>query len=326
MDLVRAALAFVHVSERGSFTIGAAAARMSQSVASRRVAALERHLGEVLLERNGRRVALTPFGQDVLPAARRLLRAADALEDEAETARGRRLRLAVPDTCSTGRLARLVAGARRDGVPLELCLATPSRRAELLHSQEVRAALIALPPAEATWQVPLGLAGARDPEVERVYVETLRPGRTDTAPYRRIWIQPEDDVPHIRDPLKRLCDAVGLRPSQHLMASGLAAGAAEALYSDDLLLCSRAEAADLRLAWRPLGEVELVRGFAVVADTGGESDRIRQRLGEHIGRCLDARAGAVTAPRAGTVPGTETVTSTGTGTGPGTEDGAPREA
>jgi DNA-binding transcriptional LysR family regulator len=46
MDLVASCRVFVHVGERGSFTLGAAAARVPQSVASRRIAALEEHFGE----------------------------------------------------------------------------------------------------------------------------------------------------------------------------------------------------------------------------------------------------------------------------------------
>jgi DNA-binding transcriptional LysR family regulator len=45
MDTLAACRAFVSVSDAGSFTIGAAAAQIPQSVASRRVAALEQEPG-----------------------------------------------------------------------------------------------------------------------------------------------------------------------------------------------------------------------------------------------------------------------------------------
>ena len=48
MDLVGGCRAFVSVSELGSFTRGSAAAGIAQPVASRRISALERHLGERL--------------------------------------------------------------------------------------------------------------------------------------------------------------------------------------------------------------------------------------------------------------------------------------
>lgn len=288
VDLVGACRAFVNVSERGSFTVGAAAARMSQSVASRRVAALEERFGERLFERTARRAVLTPFGRDMLPAARQLVQMADVLLHEAEAAKRKPWRLAVPGVCTTAEFARLVADARDHGVRLDLRVATPEERLELIHSQQVRAALLAVVPDDATWSVPLGLACVRDPGVHRLYLETLRLGRSSTGPARRVWTQPEDGVPHIRDPLTRLRDAVGLRPAQVVPAADLTAAAAEVLCTDDLLLCSPNQAAELGLHWRPLGEIALSRGFALSAAAGGNPRHVEERLGEAIARCLGA--------------------------------------
>ncbi|MFF4694383.1 LysR family transcriptional regulator [Streptomyces chattanoogensis] len=287
MDLVGACRAFINVSKHGSFTVGAAAARMSQSVASRRVAALEDHFGEQLFERRSRRAVLTPFGRDMLPVARQLVQAADVLLDEAEAAKRKPWRLAVPGICSTVDLARLVADARGHGVILDLRVAAPAQRMELIHAQQVRAALRAVPPDEARWSVPLGLAGAQDPGVKRVYLDTLRMGRASAGPARRIWIQPEDDVPHIRDPLTRLRDAVGLRPAQVVAGADLTTAAAEVLCTRDLLLCSPAQADELALTWRPIGETMLSRGFALAA-ADGNPQHIEARLGDAIARCLGA--------------------------------------
>ncbi|GHF53432.1 LysR family transcriptional regulator [Streptomyces mashuensis] len=290
MDLVGACRAFVSVSERGSFTVGAAAARMSQSVASRRVAALEERFGEQLFERTSRRAVLTPFGRDMLPAARQLVQAADVLLHEAQAARSKPLRLAVPGICPTVALARLVAEAREHGLTLDLRVAAPARRVELVHAQQVRAALLAVPADEATWSVPLGLAGAQDPGVKRVYLETLRLGRGSAEPARRVWLQPEDDVPHLRDPLTRLRDALGLRPAQLAVAADLTTAAAEVLSTRDLLLCSPAQAGELGLHWRPVGEIALRRGFALAAAADGNPQHVRARLGTAIARCLGAEA------------------------------------
>ncbi|MFD9903452.1 LysR family transcriptional regulator [Streptomyces sp. NPDC059063] len=290
MDLVGACRAFVSVSERGSFTVGAAAARMSQPVASRRVAALEERFGEPLFERTSRRAVLTPFGRDLLPAARQLVQAADVLLHEAEAAHRKPWRLAVPGICATADLARLVADARGHGVTLELRVAPPTQRTELIHAQQVRAALLAVPEDEATWSVPLGLATAQDPGVKRVYLETLRVGRGSPAPARRVWIQPEDDVPHIRDPLTRLRDALGLRPAQLVAAADLTTAAANVLCAHDLLLCSPAQAGELGLTWRPIGEITLRRGFALTAAADGNPQHLQARLGEAIARCLGTDA------------------------------------
>ncbi|MGK5496782.1 LysR family transcriptional regulator [Streptomyces sp. URMC 125] len=288
MDVVAACRAFVHVSERGSFTVGAAAARMSQSVASRRVAALEKHLGGQLFDRTPRRAVLTRFGRDVLPAARRLVRAADDLVLEAEAARRGPVRIAVPGTCSTGALARLAAAARGHGILLEPRTAAPRERAELVRTRQMRAALVAVAQEEAEWSVPLGLAGRDDPGVRRLHVETLRVGRTDTGPPRRIWLGPEDDVPHVRDRVARLCDAVGLRPAQLAVAADLASAAAEVLCSKDLLLCSPAQAGELGLWWCPVGGVELGRGFTVAAGEPEDAERIRTHLAGAVADCLGA--------------------------------------
>ncbi|WP_344571071.1 LysR family transcriptional regulator [Streptomyces caniferus] len=286
VDLVGACRAFVSVSEYGSFTVGAAAARMSQSVASRRVAALEERFGERLFERTARQAVLTPFGRDMLPVARQLLLTADVLEHEAAAAKRKPWRLAVPDVCSGAGLARLVAGARRQGMTLDLRVAAPARRTELIRSQQVRAALLAVAPDQATWSVPLGLAAAEDPGVKRLYLDTLRRGRTTTGPARRIWIQPEDDVAHIRDPLTRLRDAVGLQPAQLAEAADLTAAAAEVLCTGDLLLCSPAQARAFALSWRPIGEASFARGYALSATAPGDPQLIRTRLGEAIADCL----------------------------------------
>lgn len=279
MDVVAACRAFVAVSGYGSFTVGAAAARIPQSVASRRVAALEEHFGARLLDRSSRSVTLTQFGRELLPSARRLVELAETLEHDAERAKLRPFRLAVPATCGDRPLARLVADARDLGMTLDPHPAGPGERAELVRTMEVRAALMAVP--EGTWRVPLGLAGRDEPRAATIYLETLRPSRVDRD-MRRVWLQPEDDVPHIRDQVVRLRDAVGLRPAQ-VGAASLVTAAAEVLGSTDLLLCSRVQADELGLHWRPMGELDLVRGYDVAAALREDADRIRALP---IGPCL----------------------------------------
>ncbi len=222
--------AFVSVGTHGSFTIGASVARIPQSVASRRVAALERHLGGRLFDRTSRSVTLTPFGRDMLASARRIVDLAEAMEHDAERARLRPFRLAVPAICAPGRwlgcpAARAPRGAGRAG------LRTGGRG---------RVAGAA------------GSRGGTDPGVELVRLETLRPSRADRrGRRRRVWIAPEDDVPHVRDPLTRLRDAVGLQPTQVAVAASVVDAAAEALAGSDLVLCSPVEADELGLHWRP---------------------------------------------------------------------------
>ncbi|WP_166352497.1 LysR family transcriptional regulator [Phytoactinopolyspora limicola] len=288
MDMLGACRAFVYVSERGSFTVGAATARMSQSVASRRIAALERHFGEQLFDRSARRATLTPFGRSMLPAAKRLVHLAEAMDHAAARAKLSPFRLAVPDTCAARDLALLVAEARRQQIYLDVQLAPPAERMELVRSMDVRAALVAVPPGDGPWSVPLGLASVDQPRARAVYMETLRPGRGEHGRLRRIWVQPEDDVPHVRDRIMQVRDAVGLQPAQVAVAGALTVAAADVLATTDLLLCSARQAADLGLHWCPIGEVGLARGYDVVADSGDDARNIRTRLRAGIADCLGA--------------------------------------
>ncbi|MET8998770.1 LysR family transcriptional regulator [Amycolatopsis sp. NPDC004169] len=287
MDLVGGCRAFVCVSETGSFTAGAALARIPQPVASRRIAALERHFGERLFDRSTRRVRLTPFGRDVLPSARRLVRLAETLEHDAKRARLRPVRVAVPATCGVRELAGLAAEARALEIHLEFRPAGPGERAELVRTGEVRAALTAVPAEEAVWSVPLGVAAVAPPPSRVVHLETLRTGRS-AGVRRRVWIQPEDDVPHVRDRVLRVRDAVGLPPAQVTVAESLTAAAAEVYASGDLLLCSVAQAEELGLSWRPIGELQPARGFGVSAALAEDADRLRTTLRAAVGRCLGA--------------------------------------
>lgn len=79
--------AFVTIAEQGSLTAAADALGRSQPTLVRTLAALERHLGVLLLRRTTRRMSLTPEGRDYLERCRRIL--ADV--EEAERAAGQRL-------------------------------------------------------------------------------------------------------------------------------------------------------------------------------------------------------------------------------------------
>ncbi|HEX4224439.1 MAG TPA: LysR family transcriptional regulator [Pseudonocardiaceae bacterium] len=285
MDLIGSCRAFVGVSETGSFTAGAAAARIPQPVASRRIAALERHLGERLFDRSTRRAVLTPFGRDMLPSAKRLVQLADAMAYDAELAKLRPLLLAVPDTCTTRALAELDAEARAIALHLEFRRAAPADRAELVRTQEVRAAIAAVPAEDATWTVPLGVAGGFLPKTGVLHLETLRVGRSGRAP-RRVWLQPEDDVPHVRDRLVRIRDSIGLQPSQVAVASSLTSAVATVFGSADLLLCSAEQAGELGLGWRGIGELDLARGYDIAAGLGDDAEALRTKLWSNIEHCL----------------------------------------
>ncbi len=70
---------FAALAERGSFAQASRALFLTQPALSRSIRALEEDLGGVLFDRVGRRISLTPFGQEVLGRARRLVSDADDL-------------------------------------------------------------------------------------------------------------------------------------------------------------------------------------------------------------------------------------------------------
>jgi DNA-binding transcriptional LysR family regulator len=71
---------FVVLAEVGSFVQAAAAQFLTQPALTRSIHALEAELGGALFDRMGRRISLTPFGEEVLARARRLVSDAEALK------------------------------------------------------------------------------------------------------------------------------------------------------------------------------------------------------------------------------------------------------
>ncbi len=71
---------FVVLAELGSFVQASKALFLTQPALSRSIRGLEQELGGALFDRLGRRISLTPFGQEVLRRSRRLVSDADALK------------------------------------------------------------------------------------------------------------------------------------------------------------------------------------------------------------------------------------------------------
>ncbi|QJA00254.1 LysR family transcriptional regulator [Leifsonia sp. PS1209] len=294
MDLIAAYRVLVEIDERGSVTRAAAALDVAQSVASRRILALERQLGAPLLERNARHAVLTAFGRDLVPSARRLVRLADEVELDAERARLRPVTVAVPTGCSTRDLAVTVAAGSAAGLRLEFRAAPPPRRAELASTLAVRVAVLAVPVDEAEWVAELGAAGRR-PSDRALRLEALRPSRRgrstrDADAGARIRIAPEDDLPHLRDPLTRAAYAAGLLPGQLPVDASVTSALAAVLADGDLLLCTSAEARDLGLHWRPFTGLPLARGFALAGDSAHDVDAVRTAVADELAAALGAEA------------------------------------
>lgn len=80
MDLLKHAAALVATADMGSFSAAAAQIGLTQPTVSKLIAELERHVGERLMQRTTRALALTEAGKIYLHHARALLSAAAAAE------------------------------------------------------------------------------------------------------------------------------------------------------------------------------------------------------------------------------------------------------
>lgn len=288
MDLLPACRAFVAVAERGSFTRGAAAVGMSQPVASRRIAALERHVGGLLLDRSARRPSPTPLGRRLLPPARRLVAAAEAFELDAEDGRLDALHLAVPDGWDPRDAAGVEIAGADHGLRLVLQPCAPAERAAAVTEHRAGAAIVPTAPDLAHWTCPLGLAAAVGGD-DVAHLHALRPSRgRDDAP--RVWLLPEDDVPAVRDPLAAAVDAAGLSPRQLVVAGSAGAALAAALTSRDVVVAGEADAERWQLAWRPLAHPVLIRAHALVTDGSRPASALLPALADPIARALGASA------------------------------------
>ena len=128
-------LIFARVVDLGSFSAAAAQLALPKSTVSRRVAVLEEGLGERLLLRTTRRLALTEFGAELLVHARGLADEVDGARALGEHRRARpvgRLRVSMPAEVASLLLTEMLAAftALHPGVNLELDLSP--RRIDLL--------------------------------------------------------------------------------------------------------------------------------------------------------------------------------------------------
>ena len=97
--------------------------------------------------------------------------------NHAEQAKLRPFTLALPATCSVRQLATLDAAFRDDGSVLDVQVADPADRAEMVRSGQVQAALLTVPADGADWVVPLGLASPANGSTRPLHLESLRHSR-----------------------------------------------------------------------------------------------------------------------------------------------------
>lgn len=107
--------AFYWAATCTNFSVAARRLNLSISSLSKRIAELEESLGRVLFDRSGHKAALTDEGRQLLPGARQLLGAAEALRDAAGGQRGLsgHCRFGVGELSALTWLPRLMAQARK---------------------------------------------------------------------------------------------------------------------------------------------------------------------------------------------------------------------
>ena len=128
-------LLFARVAEAGSFSRAAERVQLPKSTVSRRIAALEKRLGERLLQRTTRKLVITDFGQGVLDHARALSEEVDAALAFALSRQARpsgRLRVSMPGDFASTALEAPLAGFIRDYPEVALELDLSPRRVDLI--------------------------------------------------------------------------------------------------------------------------------------------------------------------------------------------------
>lgn len=208
---------FVAVAEAGSVTGAAQTLHLSQSALSTALGELERALDvQLLLRHHARGVSLTPAGEHLLGASRRLLRQASELADEAHGL-GNEV---------TGTFHLACFGTLAPHVLPEL-LAEAANRLPMLamNTSEVDHAELVDGVVDGRFELAIGYNLAADPRLETTRLHTLRPyvllPRTHRLARRksiRLSALADEplallDLPHSREYFVGLFDSLGLNPT-----------------------------------------------------------------------------------------------------------------
>lgn len=149
--------AFVAIAECQHFREAAASLRVSQPTLSQALATLEANLGVQLIERNPRRVLVTPEGRFLLPLARSAIDAVDAFSRAAlpDTWLAGPLNLGVIPTVAPYLLPSLLPALRLEAPDLVLQVQEDqtARLLEALAEGSIDVAVLALPLADARVRV-----------------------------------------------------------------------------------------------------------------------------------------------------------------------------
>lgn len=126
---------FAHLIDAGSFSAAAERVGIPKSTLSRRLSALENRLGQRLVTRSTRRLALTDFGERMLEHARRLLEEISAASALAQTEQAQPqglLRVSMPPDLTHIDLATLLLQFSARYPAVRVALDVSARRVDLL--------------------------------------------------------------------------------------------------------------------------------------------------------------------------------------------------
>ncbi|MFZ1922326.1 MAG: hydrogen peroxide-inducible genes activator [Xanthobacteraceae bacterium] len=144
---------FDALATHSHFGRAAAACAISQPAMSMQIKDLEEALGAVLIERGGRQVRLTKFGEETAARVRHILHAVDELGDFARASRERltgRLRIGMIPTIAPYLLPTVIGNLTRTHADLEIHVreALTSKLIEELAEGRLDTAIVALPVSE----------------------------------------------------------------------------------------------------------------------------------------------------------------------------------
>ena len=282
---------FVAVGDTLNFGRAALALHIAQPPLSRAIRALEGELGTTLFHRGTRGVTLTRAGAALLPEARRLLRDAEALRQNArQYAAGEAGTLAIGfvSTAAYNVLPRLVPAfrARRPGVRLLLREVTSDVQLPALVAGEIDVGFViasSVPPALA--YAPL----LREPLIAALPAKRRWPSRVPLRLLARepFILFPREVAPELHDAIVALCRRAGFAPRigqeaiqmqtiVSLVAGGmgvsLVPASLEHLRRDGVVyrrLAERSPSVEIGLAWRASDDSPLTRAFVAEARAGG---------------------------------------------------------
>ena len=266
---------FARVAESGSFSRAAERVQLPKSTVSRRIAALEKRLGERLLQRTTRKLVITEFGLGVLDHARAMSEEVDAALAFALSRQARpsgRLRVSMPGDFASNALEQPLADFVRNFPAVALELDLSPRRVDLIGENfdlAIRMGVLQDDAQLAARRLAVfstGLYAA--PSLLREHGEPLEPAALRTMPALMLLSRAGEATPWVlsrRAPAGAADEAAGRRPGGAPAGEQVVPAQHARANSPDVLI---------RLARRGAGVVAVADFFAEPYLARGELQRI----------------------------------------------------